>query len=742
MRRTGRTTVRESWKHNLAANVMSGGVITILNVTSAISIAALVFAGMPSHLFFVGVAILLLSTTVCALGGAIGSEFGQVVLSPNTSLAPIYAAIVASVGSALPVGAPAIVPTLLVAIMIGTLLTGLFLFVVGQFHLGTLIRYIPYPVMAGFFAGLGLIFVLGGLAVASGEAVSLKNLAYHLSPAGLELTVPALIVGFLLYAITLKVDHWSALPLLLVTAVIIFYVALYSTGTTVQDAIAARWLPKPTEAAISLPFVKLSDLSLVDWTIVLRQSGAFATLAFLATIILLIGISGIEMVADMDLDPDRELKVAGITNIVNGVIGGYVGTQLPSKTALVVKLGATSRVCGFLYAGLVAFVTTIGTGVVDVIPSFVLGGLLSYLGLDLLMSWTWSKRRDLHLHDFAVVLGIVAAIAFVGLLPGIAIGFGIAVILFVISYSRLSVVKAEHGGDVHDSIVVRHPEKRVFLNKESCRIWIMKLQGFLFFGTADRLLRTIRHRVENAETPGISHIVLDFANVSQIDTSAMQMLARLGKYARRENLTVLLSGLDDRTQRRILDAGFSGGRGGRVGHGDGCFHPTLNAGVAWCEADLLESFKGSGVYANTSLESLLTRFTGTPEAAAAVVPFFKREEAPKGTYLFKEGDQTTSLYILATGTASVVIGAGTERERIIRTFEEGTIVGEMALFTGDPRSASVRVEGNATLYRLTQSDFLNAQLTQPEAIGRLQSYIIRLLAERLNRANREIQSLN
>lgn len=158
----------------LAANVTSGFVVTILNVTSAISTAALLFAGMPPHLFFVGVAILLLSTIVCALGGAIGSGFGQLILSPRSTLAPIYATMVASVVSALPAHDPALVPTSLMAIMVGTLTTGLFQFVVGEFRLGTLIRYIPYPVMAGFFAGLGLVFVLGGVAVASGEAVGLK----------------------------------------------------------------------------------------------------------------------------------------------------------------------------------------------------------------------------------------------------------------------------------------------------------------------------------------------------------------------------------------------------------------------------------------------------------------------------------------------------------------------------------------------------------------------------------------
>ena len=63
---------------SLVADLTSGLVMTILNVTTAISIAALVFAGLPSRLFFVGVAILLFSTVVCALGGTLGSGFARV----------------------------------------------------------------------------------------------------------------------------------------------------------------------------------------------------------------------------------------------------------------------------------------------------------------------------------------------------------------------------------------------------------------------------------------------------------------------------------------------------------------------------------------------------------------------------------------------------------------------------------------------------------------------------------------
>jgi SulP family sulfate permease len=701
--------------------------------------AALMFAGQPSGVFLLGVTIVLMSTVVCGLGGVLGSAFGQVILAPRSGLAPIYAAIVASIATVHAPSDAAFVPTLIATMTVATLTTGLFLWLLGQFHLGNLIRYIPYPVMAGFFAGIGLIFMLGGLTVASGESMSFANIRYYLSPVGLMLSLPAVLLGTLLYTVTLRVQHWSVFPLSLSAAALAFYAVLFVTGATTASAIASGWLPEASEVSFSFPLITISDLAIVDWPLVLGQAGAFATLALLATIILLVDTSGIEMIAELELDHDRELKVAGLTNIANGALGGYIGVQTAADTALVVKLGASSRVSGLTYVVLVALVLVLGTQIVSLIPSFVLGGLLFYLGLDFLITWAWSKRHDFPPKDFAVVLIILAAIALIGLLEGIAIGLIIAVILFVISYSRLSVIKSEHGGDTHDSIVVRHPEDQAFLKVASRGIWIMRLQGFLFFGTADGLFRLVKERVGRFQDPGLEYLVLDFSSVSEMDTSAVQALVKLRKYADREGIQVMLTGLGKRAEVRLAAAGFHADSPDEVTGKP--FHPNLKEGVAWCEADLLTSLDRSTRGEMSDLEVILERLTGSKEAALSLVPFFKRQEVPVSSFLFREGDHGDSLFILVSGTTSVVLHAETESAHIIRVFEEGTILGEMALFTGEPRTAAVYADRDAVFYELTRSDFLNMQSSEPSAAGLFQSYIVRLLAERLERANREIESL-
>ena len=725
----------------VAADMTSGFVIALLNVTTAISMAALVFAGLPPEYYYLGVTILLLSIIICAFGGVLGSGFAPTILSPRSALAPIYSAIVASVIAGLPANDPNAAPTVIAAIMMATTVTGFILLAVSYGKIGNLIRYIPYPVMAGFFAGIGLIFVIGGLSVSSGSAVSLDNLGYLFSSAGMRLIIPAVLLGVVFSLVTRRVNHWAVFPLIILGTIALFYGATALLGISVDESIAGGWLPKPSEAGIKLPIMTFDDLHRVQWAVVFAQAGAYASLAVIATLILLVDASGIEMIAECELDYERELKTAGLTNIVAGLSGGYAGIQSAPETAIAVRLGGNSRRVGIFYALLVAIVMAIGSDIVAYVPTFVLGSLLFYVGFDFLLTWTWAKRHELPVPDFAIVMVIVAAIAFIGILEGIAFGIAIAVALFVISYSRLSFVKADMGGDTYDSIVVRNPVAQAHLNRECGKIWIMKLQGFLFFGTADRLFRLVQNRIKDEDAPRLGYLVLDFQQVDGLDATAVQVLVKLGKYARREGFVVILSGFREAARNKLNSAGFQTLTGNGDAVSGAVVGTSIEDAVMWCEDDILSGLEHPHRGSEETLESLLERMTGTAGSAELLAPYFEKKDIRAGEFLFQEGDDGTSLYVLASGTASVVVNAGSDGQRTIRRFEQGTILGEMALFTGDKRSASVHVEKDATFYCLHKAEFHRAQEEEPVATGRFQSYIVRKLSERLDRANKEIRTL-
>ena len=78
----------------------------------------------------------------------------------------------------------------------------------------------------------------------------------------------------------------------------------------------------------------------------------------------------------------------------------------------------------------------------------------------------------------------------------------------------------------------------------------------------------------------------------------------------------------------------------------------------------------------------------------------------------------------------------------LRTMRSGAVLGEMALYTGAPRSATAQVHDDSVLCRLDDAAFQELNLKHPREAGLLHSFIVRLMSERLARANREIMALS
>jgi len=723
----------------LISNAMAGGLIGIINITVAISIAALMFAGTKPEYFASGVLMLLIGTVVSGVGGTLASGFPGVIVAPRSGLAPVFAGIVGGVIATMPAGGQqgAILPTIIMAVMITAFLTGTVLLALGHLRLGRLVRYIPYPVMGGFFAGIGIIFVQGGLSVASGESVSMGKLDGLLTADVLLRTVPAIIFGVTLYWVQRRWGHWATFPLFLVLGFGAFYVALYVGGWTRADAIADGWLPLVPGAEISLPLVDLSAIAVVDWSVVAAQSASMATVALLSAIMLLLDTSGIEIITERELDPNKELKVVGITNMLNGLAGGYPGVHAATDTAFTYKLGGTQRLTGIVYAAVIILAITAGMGFVATIPTFILGGLLLYIGIDFLVSWTWETRRNMPLHDYVVILLILAVIAALGILAGVTFGFFVMVVLFVITYSRLTMIKSEMDGTEHGSHVDRDPACRKLLNRKGHQIWIMRLQGFIFFGSADQFAERIKDRVSRKRdgTP-IRYLVLDFRHVNQLDTSAVQAFRKLAQLSDKESVQVVLTEVTENLQIQLENIDFFTANDTAVRR---LALPQLDDGVAWCEDQILERQGYEPGRCGGSFESRLGKLLGDSTAAKELIPLFEPVEVQQGDYLFRQGEDGDCMYIVESGTAAVVVSSPDGRDRVVRIFQEGAVLGELALYTGAPRIASVRVEKSGTVLKLDAGHMEIMQRRHSRAARLFHAFVVKLLADKLDRATKELK---
>lgn len=722
--------------HTIISNTLAGVLIAVMNITVAISVAALMFSGMPADYFAPGIVVLLIGTVVIGLGGTLFCDFGGVICAPRSGLAPVFATITGAIYASLAVQSAdpsAIMPTMLVAIMVASMATGVFLILLGQLRLGNLVRYIPYPVMGGFFAGIGFIFVKGGLTVAMGHDVDIGMLQ---DSHRLALAAPAVVFAVALYLLLRRFDHWATFPLTLIAGFAAFYAIVLAAGVNASGLTSDGWLPAiRSTPGILFPVVSLDGFSHVSWMTILEQSGGILVVALLSAIILLLDISGIEIITRHDLNPDKELRMMGAMNIVSGAFGGYPGVHVASDTAFTFKLGGDRRLMGFVYAATVLVTILVGTDFIGRVPTFILGGLLVYVGLDFLVDWVWKTRKELPLADYLIVLAILAVIAAVDILPGVAFGFAVAVVLFVINYSRLSVIKSETTGADRASNVDRDLQTREYLNEEGDRILIMVLQGFIFFGTSDKLMNEIRDRIEDARHHRLEFLVLDFHHVSQLDTSAIKAFTKIAQLSEKHSFHVVITGADEASMQRLGAVAFltpPEARWKRLSF------ETLNDGIAWCEEVILSLRDASAHHADRELLEMLGMITGDAASARALAEHFEEVTVSKGEHLFHQGERGDSLYLVKSGSVAVVISVD-GRERVLRRYTSGAILGEMALYTGEPRSASVIIEEDAVLYRLSQDAMRQLQFGEPVAAGDLHTYIVKVLSERLSRANRELQ---
>ena len=123
-----------------------------------------------------------------------------------------------------------------------------------------------------------------------------------------------------------------------------------------------------------------------------------------------------------------------------------------------------------------------------------------------------------------------------------------------------------------------------YLRKHADLIYMLELQGFIFFGTVNKLLNQVRKRVSETGHPSPRFIVLDFGHVSGLDSSAVLSFVKMKQLAQTNNFVLVLTHLSPAMQAKLemevltrSDAAFW------------CMFSDINHGVAWCEEQIIKT---------------------------------------------------------------------------------------------------------------------------------------------------------
>lgn len=709
----------------LVPTVTAGLIGGLLGVIWGISDSALIFSGSLTVYLGQGIALSILSAVFLNLAAAFGSSAPFMISNAQEALAIIIAVGMAPMAGTLESQHPShVLPTVVAVIAVSSVCTGTFFVGLGAFHLGRLVRFVPFPVIGGFLAGTGWLIVLGAMQVLTGVNPTVENAGRLLEASQVQHIGAGVLFAAILLVLVNRVKHVLLLPALLCIAVAVFATTLALTGTSLSTAETEGWLLGPFTREPSYPPLALSDFARIDWPSVLTQAATIATVVIVAVVSLLLNVTGIEVDMGDDLDVNAELLSCGAGNILAGLAGGLPGFQVLSSSLMARRLGAVSRVTGVVAALVALAVLAAGASSLAYIPRFLLGGILLYLGADLLLEWVVRGYTRMTHIDFAMVVFILLVIGIWGLLSGFVAGVLLAVVTFVVSYSRAGAIRQELSGVTYRSSVDRSPAELSHLSRYGNAIQILSLHGVLFFGTATSVLDTIRKRLEDPSRPPLQFVVLDCRLVTGADASISTVVTKLQSMARRDSIVVLIAGL----QGSARDA-FR--RSGAVeAHSQGLVEfPDLDRAVEWCERTLLRQ-SGARLGEDRPLVEQLTDYLGSREFAEGLMRYLERISLPASTRLLEQGAPSDDLYLVESGELTVLLRAGSTEVRL-RTITAGALIGEIGFYLGTPRTASIVTLTPTTLYRLSGESLKEMRRSEPALTVAFTEIMVRMMARRV-----------
>ena len=723
----------------LLRNFVAGSILSVLSVSRSIAIAALIFTGPLLPFLPAGVGIFLMGNALTVLLVAMASGYRALGPTPKIGHSPIFAAMAISIVTIMD-GAPpeAMAATVICTILVATFMTGALMTLMGMLRLGTLARSIPYPVIGGFIAGLGYLIIRGGVSVALGPNGSISEPMTLLEPLALMHVIPALIFAAVLFVLSKRLKHWSVLPILLIVVIISFHIVVLISGSSHAQAAASGWLAEfSSDSAGTFPPITFSQLALVDFTAVAMQSGTVLLLIFLSLISLLLGVGSIEVAVDRDLDPNREMIAAGVGNMVGGLAASALSFHTLSQTTLGHKLGGDRFLMNVFYVLIVIIAIIFGPSLTSMVPLFLLGGLLIYTGIGSLMDWCWNARKKLPLQDYLVVLAILLVVAFYGLLEGVGFGLGMSVLLFVRHYSKISILHAQMKGSDYRSNIDRAPAQMEFLDNHAHEVHIYLLRGFIFFASANQLLEKTQALLKEAPATGLLYVVIDLSRVEGLDSSALNSLTKMMQTFRRMNISLIMTAgrPETVTALRGLKSTL------KLSNQQVCFADTLDEGVGQFQDRMLAGANNIEEPETTDVAAFLATVLGDRESVMPMASYFTNLTLHQGEVLFRQGDLGDALFLIQKGAVAISIELSDRSERIVRTIRTGAILGEMSVYTGESRTATVRAVEETVLLQLSSKALTKMRQDPDVPEGIFDAHIITLLADRLARANREIAAL-
>lgn len=709
----------------LAPNIGAGLLSSVIMLCYALSYAALIFSGALAPYLHSGVLVTLMCCVVVAPVIALGSSMRFMIGGPDGNSAAILAGMASGIAADLALGAGQdLLPTLLAALTLSSLLSGVLLYLLGATRGSALIQFLPYPVMGGYLAGTGYLLLSGSFRVLTGVSLHWSHFGALVDLPWLA-WLPAIVVCAALMTGARHIKRFTlVVPVGIGAGLLVFFAGMRLTGISAEQArhvgLLFEAVPLSTlQLPAMLPFEQ------IQWHVIAAHLPEFFVVAAVSALTILLNATGAGLACHQDPDLDQEMRAAGIANLLSGALGGIVGYQSLSRTLLNRRAGATSRISGLATAGGCLLVVLAFPGLIGWMPKSVLVGLQLYLGIGLIQEWLFRSYRRLGRAEYLLIPLIVLVVAVHGVVAGVGLGVVAACILFVVKYGRISVIRSEFDGRTLSSNVERTIEDAAMLREHGGKIAGASLHGFLFFATANSILLHVRQRLAATDAPG--YVVLDFRRIDGLDASTSASFLKLRQICDAAGIILVLTALPVDARQLLARAGLFSDSVQDFA--------SLDAGMEWLEDRLLATLARS---AEATASGLPAHFSAA--ALARLDSHLTPRHLAAGELLFARGEPGDAVYIIDSGRVTVSLPLSGGNALRLRSFGSCTIVGEMALYTQNARSADVHADMPTMVRRLSLASLQRMEAEDSDTAQQFHRYVVNVLASRLSVTNEALRT--
>jgi SulP family sulfate permease len=734
-------------RHGIARGDIAGGVTAAL-VLPAIEggYGLLAFAGLGADRAAIGFLLGACTAGVACIATAVAGGRGPMLSGSSAALALLLASLIGWLIADprfLSADGRPFMPLLLAFTALGVVLAGVMQVLLAKLKLGGLVRYVPYPVHAGYMNGVAVVMVGSMLPNVLGLPLGASVAEWHRASA------LAPVVAMVALYLAVRPPKWTR------------RVPPYLTGllaaTLLHHVLSATPLAGLLGPLFNAPDLEWPGLDVMAPVAEHLKSGLLrdmigplllfaAAVAMMSTLQTALAGSTTDELTHVRRDSERELLAQGVANISVGVIGALPSAGSTMRSKINLDAGGKSAMSRVVFGGMLLLAMAYALQFMNLVPMAAIAGVFCAVAYSLIDDWTRTATRVMWrqtlkwrapaalMQSYLVMVLVAGVTIFVSLALAIAIGTLVAMILFIRSNSKKPVRQVSHG-DRRRSRKVRPAAQADRLRAEGKRIAVIELEGALFFGTAEEADEQIEHLAHDAE-----FIVIDFTRVTDVDASGARVLLHAAQAVRHAGKQLLLAGLSQRDSRtriiRDMDV--------HERLADAQFFPDVDLALEAAEdqllAEITPSANGDG---KLSLEQTLMGAHLTSDEIAVLKPLLTERHFKKGESVFRRGDPGDAMYLSLHGPIGIWLRAdpaGGGEDRRMVSYAPGVVFGEMGLLQNQARSADAIAEDEAVVLELSRADYERLVAEHPVLHGKLLLSLGLLLSSRVRALTDELEA--